>query len=292
MLNRAGRGRGSTTKNLALVLTVTTCMAACSLGGDPGEQASAVDAVGMDLTTWQLPLDPYLPDDLLISYARNLLTQECVTPQGVDYPVYPVDTNAKGPATASEAGRRFFNLSIAQNYGYHYAPTERFDRALANEIVSHQFTEAELSIIEPCLRSSMSSIGDGSTLARELARRVTITDDPRVVSAIGAWRTCIESKGILGVENPGAMPGPELAEQFNLAQAADPDAQAPSQAELDVAIADAECRSSSGYEAAEYEVTFELQAELAQQNRRELEKALGENSEASSAAREVVERIG
>ena len=84
------------------------------------------------------------------------------------------------------------------------------------------------------------------------------------------------------------MPGPTLGQKFGLDTAADWDAPPAGQEEIELAIADAKCRESSGITEAMYDKEFAEQEKLVEENSRDLAPLIEKNKKLTETAREII----
>lgn len=230
-----------------------------------------------DLQSWRLPLDDYgrgVP--ILEQHARQVLVSVCMAELSLSYPVIPFDHRAPGPVTANEYGRRLFSVELASVFGYHNAPTGRFDRSAVDtwqsqaESVAHLFPEE----MQRCTQQASSQLGlKSSDLAARLSFSVDVTTDERVVDATERWRECMVAfdDSVTLTEFPGDMPSADDAELFGLYDFVQTDSVSISEQERRLALADATCRHDSGFDQAWYEAEWESQVALMEENSDSLE---------------------
>ena len=179
-----------------------------------------------------------------------------------------VDLDAPGPVTANAAGRRLFSVELAKQFGYHYAPTQKFDRQRAQEIAVIQYTPSEASALELCQGTADQALPPlGESLSELLSFQVDVTADVRVVASVADWRQCLES-AMPGMATgwPEDMPGRVEWGSFGLDRAVMWDAPPPSEPELALAVQDVICRESSGFSASYYEAEWSAQEAVLRQN--------------------------
>lgn len=225
-----------------------------------------------DMDQWVLPLDTYLPPYFEAQYARQLLMRACMDRAGFEFRVAPVDIDEAPPETSNSSGRRLFDVDLASRYGYHFAPSQRVDRRLAQEIAATQYSTIEQRQLDDCIRSAQAKLGAPSdSLADWLGFTVDVTSDPDVMSSVGSWAACLHARfpGD-GTGWPEDMPGERRGSEFGLDRATEWDADPPSDEEIALAVADAECRDSSGFREAYYSAEWNAQLVLIENNRRDL----------------------
>lgn len=242
-----------------------------------------------------LPLDEFAQDySNLDNYAEQLLLASCLGEGGIEWPVPWQDAEEPLSPVVNEAGRRLFNLDIAETYGFRpnlalsksdqlweaflaYQPTEpgfqdAFDACLAG-------IREEYPIIEP---EEMLFVTE---LAYEVSQQALLS--PEVQEAADRWRSCMEPQGFGQLpENPNEFPGPELLKELGaVAPAATVE---PSQRELEVAVAHATCLESSGFSATMYEEEWELQETAIQRERAKLDRIRDEVRAREAAVRGII----
>lgn len=285
----ARRGRGAGPRTVLLVCAVAT-LVACDTEAPTPTAAPA----GRDVERWVLPLDEYMPPSPAnYDYARNLLVQACLKEEGIEYAVAPVDITADGPETANRYGRRLFDEELARRYGYHPAPTDRFDRELAQRVADQRFPADVQALVDQCRQESYAELPQAPvSLAESLAFSLNVADEPELEAAIGRWQVCMSAAGYPDVAtSPMDMPPPTLAESWGL-NSRNPSVQDPSAEELAMAQADAACRSESGYSSRLYDAEWDRAFELARQHQVELDAEKAASAEMAETIRQIVARLG
>lgn len=260
-------------------LLATALLAGCSPSSPGGSEhggAGLPDAVAIpeaDIDSYSLPLDSFLVRDDAVLYARDLFIQDCLGVDGIEYPIVQVNLDGTGPATVTEHGVRIFNVDIAHEYGYHNAPTDRFDRGVAIETIERA-NRVALDFpaeVASCVDASINAFPfSGTPRANQLGFSRDVTGDPNIGELAAVWRTCIlaDIPAEHVTSTPFTMPTDTDAVSFglhelNLSQ----EPPEVSEDERALATADAECRDSSGFSELVYSTLWNAEMELVEQNR-------------------------
>lgn len=221
-----------------------------------------------DRATWLLPLDEYLPPYFEAQYARQLLMRECMEGFGYTFRVAPVNVDAPPPATTNRSGRRLFDVSIAAVYGYHFAPSQREDLRLVQEIGASAYSDDEVRVLEGCQAQALEELqSPDDSLADWLGFVVDVRTDADVRAAAARWANCLEAVAPgRATEWPEDMPNRHDSVEFQLSTAVLWNAPPPSFEEVELALFDAECRESTGFAEAYYEAEWQAHLELIEQN--------------------------
>lgn len=249
---------------LALALLLLT---ACSPDG--GEADAGGKFTDADRAQWALPLDPYIEstvDVVVTDYAENLLVSECMSDRALDWPIPAIDVNDLESVTTSPSGRTLLTLEAAQRYGYHSAPMLPAEASTQLQALnSRTLTPAESSALDSCIQDARTVLPlpertqIGVQLANQALDEAAGTDAVREAAA--QWRTCMAPQGISDLPDApdtdsGGMPTPgQIA-----AYAIDDPASAAGADEIAAAVADAQCRESSGYDDALYAAEWARQS--------------------------------
>jgi hypothetical protein len=207
-------------------------------------------------------------------YARDLLARQCLAGV-IEYQAVPPD-QLQSPTEDKRTGQPRFDEQIAAQYGYHLADFS--DTAVLDPVT---VTESVRSKMEACGRETDARLGNlpGGPLEGILdAGWDAIAGDATVRRAEQTWRACMEPVGLIDLpaspqEMPPASLLPPPAFDAN-GIATDSPSTVATQAERDIAVADARCRAESGY----------TDAVLQARSRGELE-AIGADIEGFEAAR-------
>ncbi len=275
---------------VASALAGATAIAGCS-HSDPGDSDTTVPIQTKSQADWALPLDVYDAPTLANSYARKLLMRKCLAEASISFDVAPIDIDAAGPETANSAGRRLFTLDLAEKYGYHVAPTHRFDRALAIQIAEAPVPDAELEPRLECQAEANAALAPIDDLASALALSVDVSKDATVLEAVATWSECVKDQGVTPTTDPQLMPGDRLAQRFGVDDVVSLGTTKATPDEVRIAVIDASCRSSSGYSSALYEAEWDAQMQLLNEHSAELEKAFATNAAALSELRHLISEL-
>ncbi len=122
-----------------IIVAATVSVAAACAPGNTEQPTDALDTQGKDIARWTLPLDPYLLSDVQLTkaaYAEAIAINECLADSGIDHPVPYVDIDAAYGSVVTV--RKWFDLTIAQTYGYHDPSQQRPAGLKAWEDFQHQ----------------------------------------------------------------------------------------------------------------------------------------------------------
>lgn len=277
--SKRGRSRGSGALAVVFALAIVGCSGP---NVDDGETPR-------DRAVWAMPLDEfyvYSPD--LDNYAEQLLIADCLTSQGFQWPVPWQDTEFPRPEDFNSVGYRLFTKELAQKWGYHFASSANEESAKLwaefRTTAGSYFPNAELDeALLGCTdevrdRDEGTFINfDGVSFLSGLAmqaQQVALQDDA-VVEATAEWRECLEPHvGFPVPHDPwSGMPPDVAAQEWGIETGGTPE---PSGEEIAAAVADADCRETSGLSAATYDKTWEAQQELVDENRDKLDRIRSE----------------
>ncbi|KJL30216.1 hypothetical protein [Microbacterium oxydans] len=275
------RGRFFGTAALAVVLAVGL-VGCASLDGEDSESVK-------NQATWTMPLDEfYVYSPELDNYAEQLLIANCLEAQGYQWPVPWQDTNYEQAEDFNAIGFRLFTVELAKKWGYHFAPPANpTSTQLWGEFVDvtdsyfpdAELDEAFLSCTDEVREEDedfLTSV-DGVNYLAGLALQAeqVVQQDDAVIEATDKWRTCLEPKVdfTLPQDPRTEMPPADAQRKWGL------DDESASAEELAVAVADAECRDSSGLSEITYEKSWAEQEKLVEENRDNLERIRSEAAE-------------
>lgn len=274
-VSKRGRAFGAAALAVALSATVVGCSA----------PAVDDDAPAQDRATWKMPLDEfYVYSPELDNYAENLLIADCLTSQGYDWPVPWQDTDYTQPEDFNRIGLRIFTPEIAAKWGYHLAPPANEESANLwvefVQVTDSYFPNPELDAALLSCRDGVRAkdedpfaTTDGQNYLSGLAiqaEQVALQDD-EVIAATKKWRECLQPQVEYTVPaDPwSGMPSAGAMEKWGILSGQTPEASAE---EIAAAVADADCRESSGLAEAKYQKSWDEQLKLVQENRDELER--------------------
>jgi hypothetical protein len=263
---------------IAALVVTTGCLAACS------STDADVELPQQNVTQWVMPLDQYglKTDDLIRSeYAANLLEKPCMESAGYVYDVPWRDLTDVSGETWNSVHRRLFDEALAAKWGYHMAdsPEPTLDDSVKFGESLRDLSDAGLAALETCINEAREELPLIQNEANYVSGIVNTAykdalDDEAVTKAATAWHECMLPLGLPDLpDSPELMPPPSLLEGM--------EGDAASADEIQIAVADARCRTDSGYTDALYEAEWTHQAELAGENIDELERVgdlLAENA--------------
>ncbi|CAN5463146.1 hypothetical protein BH09ACT4_BH09ACT4_03120 [soil metagenome] len=223
-----------------------------------------------NIARWVMPLDRFFDaDDVATNYAEILLMGSCMTDAGFIWDVPWTDPHAGNKVTASEVGIRIFNVDIAKEFGYRSAPNQDRGAAAWTAWAYRERGGAEVAAIERCTlevrKSELPLLPGSAQLGNSLVAAAydAAEQDGAVGAAAKGWRSCMGDVGIPDLPStPNQMPSRWLSKLLNLG---DPHG-VPSAEEIRYATKDATCRDSSGYIDTFYQVLWDKEAVLVQDN--------------------------
>lgn len=257
-------------------IALLAALAGCSSNAGDAAEANLPEK---NMTTWVMPLDQYIPADThAADYAENLLVSPCMTKAGFSWNVPWQDMKASSTTSLNTVGRSVFSEGLARQWGYHLAPSA--DSSLA---AWKQFTQAhvdlstaEESALTSCLKSArkdLPRLPGSAQIASGLGETAfqAALEEKTVKTAAAKWRSCMLPQGVSDLpDTPSKMPSNSVALEFGLNGDVSAAAPAVSDAERKLAIADAQCRDSSGYRTAVYDAEWSQQVKLLKDNADEL----------------------
>lgn len=289
---------------VALAVSAVLALAGCTQTGteETGtEEAPAVDVSAylpeQNLTRWTMPLDQYMVNTVQSqreSYATALLTQECLDEQGFVNQV-PAMSFVDDP---DDLGiRDVFTPEAVAVTGYHSAGVLREQDPAWSAYTRRAMSDAEATAVDGCVRGLLDDgfvryenqvLNFASGLAQSAYSGSL--QDPDVKATATAWRECMAPKGIEDLPaDPSGMPSESLSARFGLA--ATPDAGQTitvTQEEIELAVFDAQCRQSSGYEQARYDAEWSRQVTLLSENLTALEDVKSQIADIDRSLSEVI----
>jgi hypothetical protein len=277
------RGRRLATVSIAAA-TVAVAITGCST--HPGTNtAAAGNLPAKNISQWVMPLDQYIQTEAeshAHDYAEALLQEPCMAKSGYAWNVPWQDTSSFGSASLNAAGRSVFNPSLAGEWGYHLAPTT--DTSLAAwhawEPQTINLSASEQSTFDSCLQQSRKQLpllpGNDLNFASGLGQSAfeDAQHDSKVTAAAAKWRQCMAPAGVSDLpQTPATMPSDSVVHEFGIDNGQIPVA-APivSAAEKKLAVMDANCRVSSGYQQAAYTAEWDAQVALVGKNADQLSR--------------------
>ncbi|OKL50924.1 hypothetical protein [Buchananella hordeovulneris] len=249
-----------------------------------------------NLDIWALPTDPYIGwrEGILETHAYGLLVDQCM--ERHNFPQYQRGWDAFAPRAdfLSPSGQQLFNERTAAQYGYRLGEepgdlvwAERQARsqgedpdAQYGQIYADQLLVCEdeaTRIIHPDIDQwedapttpTQKTISELDKLAVDL----TAAD---LQAAAAAWRECMAPLGIADLpERPWPMSWPRIPASLRTAWNWETTSTA-SAAEIEVALHDAQCRTSSGWQQTLYDQQWALHADFVTSHAEELRAVLDE----------------
>jgi len=279
-------------------------LAGCS-GSDGGETSAASDVADMftpAIDSWVMPLDSFHENlAFKTQVASDLVMRACMQEQGYDYPGPFLDPDRAATATQNSWQWRLFDEDIARTWGYSQEmrildPDRlRSDRALVDALA-----EEAPDAVATCRERTDSAIPPDDETAvnpRALgaaALRATV-QDADVRASVARWQECMAPQGIPDLpDDPIAeMPTPSLLTRFGRPAASDELVEVTVGAEeIEVAVADARCRESSGYARTFYEEEWDRELEVVADNIDALERYRDANARRSAELDRVIAANG
>lgn len=259
--------------------TTVALVSALILTGCSGQGGDAESGQVQNRSQWALPSDPYnSPGGMFQAYAVDLESAACVEETGYPYVVVRYDINAPLPVTSNAAGRHLFDEKIAAEFGYHEQadPRINWDDYKAYDELEQSLSNEAWDAIMGCQREAEARLGidpQANLYGAFPIDDVTTVDS--VSEASASWRECMAPLGIadLGPEDdPYSMPTGSLSDKWGLGQDKPSWEIGPATAdEIEVAVADAKCRESSGWAEARYQAEWSAEEEFLKKNRKEMD---------------------
>lgn len=288
--------RGVTALFVACPLFISSCSS--------DVQSGDVDVlVEKDINTWALPSDAYNPPKLSLEYyAVGLEARACRQAAGLPDTVLRFDPNGTLPATSNEAGTRLFDVDIASQYGYH----EQLDPRINWD--DHKKSDAERSLLSDpvaseafvaCQQQAMRDLGADPEAAYQYGfpdTDVSSDDQAAVYAAVGRWRECVAPLGVADLPvdaGPEGLPTSSQMAKWGLDQDIAPWlVAAPSQEEIEFAVADAKCEDSSGWRQAAYDAQWNAEIEYLKKHYSDLEKQRAKWEALEQTYLETIQELG
>ncbi|WP_110589789.1 hypothetical protein [Microbacterium suaedae] len=273
------RSQGAAVFVAAAAILIST--SGCAPSADGGNAGGAVTLPSKNVEGWTLPLDDFLLSDMQLkksSYAGALLLSECLARQGIEIAVPFVDFDA---AYGDQVHKRsMLTRGLAEEVGYR-GPDSRTPAGIAawEEYRTTQRSDVELKAMDACrteLGDEMPSYGNDvvnftSSFAASAFQGAAASGE--VTTAADAWRECVAAYGVEDLpDSPYMMPSESVRIRFGLNPAKDTPPAPLTQAEIDLALADVDCRESSGYHQALYDAIWEREARLLEENQAAFEE--------------------
>lgn len=264
-----------------MMAAAMTAAAAIALGGCTSAPTPTIDLPAQDRARWVMPLDEFASPAAseLAAYATMLLVRECLAPSGVDLPVawQPTDEAAYLVETANPSRFPVLTPEIAGEWGYRAPREPGLPDASRDEFLRVAMSTPGFdALYDGCLDEAEQSIPqrprEWSNHLTGLVNQAgaTASADGAVTDADAQWKACLSEKGYASLPDSPLgeewMPTTALQEQLGIVRyegAADGSAENPLTAvEIELAVADAECRESVGWSEARYQAEWAAQAGL------------------------------
>lgn len=298
---------------VGLMFPLAACASAAGYSPSPTATSSAstaeVKLPSQDRSRWVMPLDQFQDSSTgeLLSYAENLLVAECLGGEGIDWPIpwQPTDDESYLEPEANMSNFPALTVALATKSGYHVNFNPGWRGGSYESIQELNAIALSTPGFEPvfgaCLDEAREQV---PTLAvsestnrlsewRGRAESDPLADDPPAVVHAGArWQQCLKDAGYVSVpdspyekdEDDAFMPSDELMAEVGI-----PPRQAElTQQEIDLAVADASCRESSGWSEAYYQAVWDAQAKIVSEHADELVRIREEWEQAREIVLDVV----
>lgn len=285
----------------ALAVAAVLCAAATACAPSDASTHSA-SLPEKDIETWALPLDPFLLSDKQMketNYASALLVESCLVDRGVNRPVPYVDFDAA--YEGADVVRSQLTRHHASSLGYH-SPKDRVPEGV--DAWETYRTEPWSDLENQTYNDCYEALGDDApqygnkvlnfTSGFASAAYAGAVADPEVAAAAAEWRECMEPQGIEDLpDDPSGMPTESMRQEYFPAAAdgrdGDPAAMnVITPDEIRAALADLDCRESSGYQQTFYDALWDREASTLQDNAEALEQVRAQIEAVDEQIDEVV----
>ncbi len=261
--------------------TATVIISSTSKSGESG-QAQTVKSHGQDLvaessadsddpTTWQLPIEAYLPDTSragsLVASARDARIDECMADAGLPEwePAPDLPSLENNSFTGTRYGRS--DIEQARKSGYHPDPEKvaAYNKALRED---HSM-ETDREVLKKCAFKVDGRPSEEMDAARQPSMAEEIAyysyrdsmNDSRVLRAFKRWSECMKTKGYNYEAPMDANDDPQWAANGGFTQK-----------EIDTAVADVECRDKYHVERVWFDSEAEIQNSMIGKNLKVLQQ--------------------
>ncbi|MFF1632584.1 hypothetical protein [Leifsonia sp. NPDC058248] len=214
-----------------------------------------------------MPLDRYIGVSTVMSdYVENRLTIPCMAAAGYTWDVPKRDIEAAANRAGDVTVSRPLTAAIAQQRGYHPAPTNDPGQLATQELNASSISDAEDHALTVCTQKVRRGIplpswwqASQEAVALSNSAYEAAQNDGTVVAATHKWQECMGTFSHMPLaDSPARMPSPPVADHF----ATNLDGSTVSQDERDLALKDVACQASSGYRDALYEAEWKRQASV------------------------------
>jgi hypothetical protein len=267
-----------------LLLALAGCAAA---DGKP----TGPDLPVKNIDQWVMPLDEYRPTEMhftVASAVSNMIAHACMIESGEEHEVAIVDPATRGSETSTRYGRKLFSIAIASAWGYRPAPPPGSYEADRRAAIEYSTARGEASpsyadALDACRARADKEYPltvtryQGATSLAMDADTVALASE-EVESSAKRWRSCLTPKISFDVpSSPVHMPTEAIKEELGISggdlTSMWSDGSTASNAEIEIATVDANCRLESGFTQAYYEASWNEQRELLRKHADELERA-------------------
>ncbi|WP_417554400.1 hypothetical protein [Microbacterium sp.] len=271
-------------------------LAACS----PSQNSATSQLPKKDIAKWVMPLDEYWSagTDSLSSYASNLLVSECLKTEYIDWqiPWQSTDPSSYLAPTANMSGFQHLTVEAAREYGYRApvapggmgAPTAEELKQRKQFLTLAASTPGFDAIINVCIKDARKQFDEAESTQIVNTMNGWVRDSwekaeqNAAVKQTGTiWQKCLNDAGYaVDLAAPiddgadGTMPSRTLLQTLGIPprwQSGDGAPENPlTQGEIELAVADATCRESSGWSKAIYDAMWVAQTKTVTEHADEL----------------------
>ncbi|WP_128683303.1 hypothetical protein [Actinomyces qiguomingii] len=272
-LAACGLGQGKSAQDPETAAGGVVDLGAVDAGSLPADGSeSATGEVVKDYAVGTLPTDPYRGvDHRLTDYAWDISVAMCMQELGYSYPVVSFDWNDPGNRREPSYARVRTPEEAAQ-YGFRLAPEEMNAELIsAREYISQQGDDYS-NALDGCSEGVQNNELFDTVTAVDLVFPGNVAANPAVVDANEAWHKCMEPLGVPDLpEEPGTAPsimtrlGLDGVDNLALTDSA-----SISEDEINMAVQEAECYETSGYDRLVYDLTWQGLDDYVQEHSAEL----------------------
>ena len=259
---------------------------AVSLVGCAGQAAAEIDLPAQDRARWVMPLDEFQSATMLDlpNYAENLLVADCLSQDGIEWPIpwQPTDEASylEPPANLSTFPALTVDLALESGYRADFTPgwsgnsPESFDALNAIATSTPGFEPLQRSCLDEARKQVPTiELSEATNRVWALMYEAQVVADraPAVVEADAAWQKCMKDAGYIAVpasplSDDEWMPTEALLAELGIPNRWQEGDGAPENAlipqEIDLAVDDATCRESSGWSEEMYQAIWDAQADV------------------------------
>ncbi len=234
---------------------------------------------------WELATDAYqLSYEEVVSAASAILAAECMSESGAPMQVdADVFRPRPRPPGVNKVGRLVFSEGVAREFGY------RFPTVATGWTPSPILDEDYAACLDRALDELPAPPVENHAYGVSAAAYWAALHSPAVRLASEEWRNCMSTGGVRDLpETPEEMPNAAAWEQIGVAPENVDSLSEPTESERTMAMADATCRRSSGFDSALYEAESAENARLAVEKVEVLEAERRAHERRRRAAQAVV----